>query len=73
MRAEEGVPQGPISAEDRAYLERRAEAHLELAALSTDVRVVRAHYTLTNLYLDRLYALPPAAEQRPLFHHWRSC
>jgi len=48
MSVEEGMPQGPISTEDRAYLERRAEAHLELAALSTNVRVVRAHYTLAT-------------------------
>lgn len=44
-----------MSRDDPDYLERRAEAQLELAQSATDPRAVRAHYELANSYLDRLY------------------
>jgi len=70
MSLEDGMRQRPVSAGDRAYLEQRAEAHLELATNSTNLNVVQAHYTLANLYLARLHAAAIAGEQEPLFR-WK--
>lgn len=73
MSLEDGARRGPVSADDRVYLEQRAEAHLELAANSTNVNVVKTHYRLANLYLDRLHAVTTTGEQEPsLFRHWQS-
>ena len=36
------------------YYEQRAEAELELAQAANHPSVVKAHYTLANLYLDLL-------------------
>ena len=40
---------------DRDYLYRRAEEEIERARHSTAARVVKAHYELAGLYLDRIY------------------
>ena len=45
---------------NRMFWERRAEQELTLAQESHDERVVRAHYELLGLYLDRLYPDEPA-------------
>lgn len=44
-----------MSSDDTDYLEARAEAEIELAQHATDPRVVQAHYTLANAYLDRIH------------------
>ena len=44
-----------LAADERSYLEQRAEAELELACRATDGRAVQAHYALANHYLDRLH------------------
>jgi hypothetical protein len=46
--------------EDRSYFLQRAEDELERAQSSSDPSVVRAHYTMAERYLDRVYATPPA-------------
>ena len=40
---------------DKQYWERRAEQALTAAQEATDERVVRIHYELLGLYLDRLH------------------
>ncbi len=61
-----------VSVEDRAYFEKRAETHLELAANATDPGVVKAHYLLANLYLDRIHGVTgvDVASDAPLFRNW---
>ncbi len=44
-----------MSRDDPDYLERRAEAQLELAQSATDPRAVQVHYQLANSYLDLIY------------------
>lgn len=44
-----------MSQEDRDYLERRAEAEIELARNASNERVVQAHYDMASAYLDRIY------------------
>lgn len=44
-----------MSSDDTDYLEQRAETEIELARHATDPRVVQAHYTLANFYLDRIH------------------
>ena len=51
-----------MSGGDLDYLERRAEAEIEMAQRAKDSRAVKAHYELANAYLDRRYGYPaPAA------------
>ena len=70
MSSEGRVRRRSVSVDDRAYLDRRAEAHLDLAASSTNV--VKAHYTLVSLYIDRLNAVTVTGEREPpLFRHWQ--
>jgi hypothetical protein len=38
-----------------SYFEHRAETELEMAQRATHPAVVRAHYQLADLYLDRVY------------------
>ena len=45
--------------DDEDYLERRAEAALQLAQNAEHPAVVRAHYLMAGLYLDRLYNPQP--------------
>ncbi len=45
-----------------SYFVRRAEQQLEFAQRADHEQVVSAHYELANLYLDRAYAPPVAAE-----------
>lgn len=47
--------------DDGDYFERRAEAELQLAQAAEHPAVVRAHYLMAGLYLDRLYN-PPSEE-----------
>lgn len=42
-------------AETQNYLEKRAEAELDLAQSATHPAAVKAHYMLAGYYLDRLY------------------
>jgi hypothetical protein len=44
-----------MSAEERSFLERRAEEEVERAQRSADPKVVRFHYLLMEAYLERLY------------------
>jgi hypothetical protein len=44
-----------MSQEDRDYLERRAEAEIELARQASNSKVVQAHYDMAAAYLDRIY------------------
>lgn len=44
-----------MSDEDRDYYCRRAEAEIASAQASTDERVVKLHYQMAGLYLDRIY------------------
>lgn len=41
--------------DDRLYFRRRAEAELRLAVNATCPKVVEAHYTLAEHYLDRVH------------------
>lgn len=53
--------------EERRYLERRAEEELASAQSATDPAVVKAHYTMLDLYLGRLFPdgnIPPSASRR---------
>lgn len=61
-----------VSIEDRNYFEKRAETHLDLAANAVDPSVVRAHYVLANLYLDRVHGMVgvDTTGDAPLFRHW---
>ncbi|HET9428696.1 MAG TPA: hypothetical protein VFO69_10090 [Allosphingosinicella sp.] len=53
-----------MAGEDVNYLEKRAEAELELAQRATHASAVRAHYELATIYLDRIYQdEAPAPEQ----------
>jgi hypothetical protein len=45
-----------MSAEDEAYFQQRAEEEVERARTSDDPIVVEFHYTLSELYFDRLRA-----------------
>ena len=58
--------------DDRIYFEKRAETHLDLAANATDPSVVKAHYVLANLYLDRVHGITgiDTTGDAPLFRHW---
>jgi hypothetical protein len=56
--------------DDAEYFERRAQEELALAQRSSNPAVVRAHFLLAGLYLDRLHShesgrlgadVPPAA------------
>lgn len=47
--------------DDLAYLQRRAEAELELAQRSETPEVTAAHYKLAEAYLDRVEALKAGA------------
>ena len=51
----------PVADEDRAYFERRAEEEIERARECTDPRTVAIHYTLSELYLERVGAAPGLA------------
>lgn len=42
-------------ADTQDYLEKRAEAELDLAQTATHPAAVKAHYLLAGYYLDRLY------------------
>jgi hypothetical protein len=48
-----------MSEEDRDYLERRAEAEIELARQASHEKVVQAHYQLASAYLDLLHGDVP--------------
>ena len=43
--------------DDRTYLERRAEDELGAAQEASHPAVVRAHFQMASLYLDRLYRM----------------
>lgn len=45
-----------MSAEDEAYFQQRAEEEVERARASDDPVVVEFHYTLSELYFERLRA-----------------
>lgn len=44
-----------MSEDDRSYFYRRAEEELSRAQTSQDESVVRFHYILAGLYLDRVF------------------
>lgn len=44
-----------MDGEERDYLLARVETELDLAQRSTHPDVVRAHYNMAALYLDRIY------------------
>lgn len=46
----------PVTNDDRAYFERRAEEEIERARESDDPRSVAIHYALSELYLERVDA-----------------
>jgi hypothetical protein len=48
-----------MSQEEQEYLERRAEAELELAQAAAHRRAVQAHYELASAYLDRIHGGAP--------------
>lgn len=51
--------------EDVEYFERRAEQELRLAQLAVHPRVVRAHYFLAGIYLDKVYGGPAETAAEP--------
>jgi hypothetical protein len=55
MMGVERVPSAGMNSADRDFFQQRAEAELKLAQNAKDGRVVRAHYTLANLYLERIH------------------
>lgn len=50
-----------MSREDIDYLERRAEAEIELAQRAQHARAVQAHYEMASAYLDRLHGDTPVS------------
>jgi len=54
--------EAPVTDDDRAYFERRAEEEIERARECTDPRTVAIHYALSELYLERIGAAPGEAE-----------
>jgi hypothetical protein len=56
-----------MSEDDRIYYSRRAEEEISRAQASEDERLVRFHYILGGLYLDRVYGVPesPRLSQAP--------
>jgi hypothetical protein len=44
-----------MAEEDQDYLERRAEAEIELARRASHEKAVQAHYELASAYLDRIH------------------
>jgi hypothetical protein len=48
-----------------SYFESRAEAELEMAQRATHPAAVYAHYTLADLYLDRVYGDEPGNPSKP--------
>jgi hypothetical protein len=48
-----------MSQEDEDYLERRAEAEIELARQASHEKAVQAHYELASAYLDLLHGENP--------------
>ena len=48
-----------MSADERDYLERRAEEEIFLAQAAEHRRAVQAHYELASAYLDRLHGEAP--------------
>ena len=46
----------PVTEEDCAYFERRAEEEIDRARESADPRSVAIHYMLSELYLERIGA-----------------
>ena len=44
-----------MSEDDRSYFYSRAEEEIERARSSSNERVVKFHYLLAGLYLDRVY------------------
>lgn len=49
----------PMPVDDEAYYQRRAEEEVERARASEDPRIVRFHYALSELYLDRIHDRQP--------------
>lgn len=55
-----------MSQDDAAYYHRRAEEEIQRAAHASDQRLVAFHYTLANLYLERVFgpdSAPPETSQ----------
>lgn len=52
----------PVSPDEAAYLERRAEVQLDLAQRARSAPAVKAHYELATAYLERIHGDPSAAE-----------
>jgi len=50
-----------MSREEMDYLERRAEAEIELAQRARHVRAVQAHYEMASAYLDRIHGDTPSS------------
>ena len=60
-----------MSLDDRQYFYKRAEAELTMAQAARNPAAVRAHYTLAEHYLDRVYSGDrhvPAALDRMVGH-----
>ena len=53
-----------MASDDVNYLEKRAEAELELAQRATHASAVRAHYEMASAYLDRIYEDAAAAPEQ---------
>jgi hypothetical protein len=51
-----------MTEDDIIYLQRRAEAELELAQQATKPEVVAAHHQLAEAYLDRIASGAPARQ-----------
>lgn len=47
-------------ADNLTYYERRADFELQMARRAKDPAAVLAHYTLADLYLERVYASNPS-------------
>jgi hypothetical protein len=48
-----------MSGEEADYLQKRAEAEIELAQRAEHARAVQAHYQLASAYLDRIHGDSP--------------
>lgn len=53
-----------MAVHDVNYLEKRAEAELELAQRATHASAVRAHYEMATAYLDLIYEDDPASPEQ---------
>jgi len=54
-----------MSEDDQVYFQHRAEVELAIAQKSTAPEVVRAHYLLSEAYLEKVAKVGSSRDERP--------